>query len=304
MRLTSRTLFLGICAAGLGLFAAGALSFAWIRRGPGMGGTEAASEAVSIPGTEPGALNAGSLSSTKTASAPNVSAFEPDESEVLRGRYVYERNCMICHGRWGDGKGELAAGMSPKPRRLTSGIFKFRSTPTGSLPTDQDLLRTIRRGIASSSMPSFAALPERDLVSVIVYVKTLSSRWRAAANYAEPVAVPTEPGWLQGGDSFDSHRLAGAALFAVNCQPCHGGQAPELRDFWEELCPPPSLDSAGLKCGPELVDVYRTLVTGLDGTPMPSFRDALSEEQLWDLVAYIGWRRALGGGGGESAVGK
>lgn len=274
----------------------GVITWTWLRLGPGT------KPPTQVAATDPVADFPARTSTQVRPDAANVEAilptiaFEPDESEVLRGRYVYERNCRICHGRWGDGKGELAVGMSPKPRQLTSGIFKFRSTPTGSLPTDEDLLRTLRRGIANSSMPSFAALPERDLISVVIYVKTLSSRWRSAANYAEPIRLPTEPGWLQGGESFETHRVAGAALFVSNCQPCHGGQATGLRDFWDEPCPPPSLESTGLKCGPELVDVYRTLVTGLDGTPMPSFREALSEGELWDLVAYVGWRRSQRGG--------
>jgi mono/diheme cytochrome c family protein len=28
-------------------------------------------------------------------------------------------------------------------------------------------------------------------------------------------------------------------------------------------------------------------MTGLDGTPMPSFKDAVKPEQLWDLVHYL-----------------
>ena len=40
--------------------------------------------------------------------------------------------------------------------------------------------------------------------------------------------------------------------------------------------------------GAESADVYRTLVTGLDGTPMPSYAGALDDTgALWDLVAYV-----------------
>ena len=77
---------------------------------------------------------------------------------------MYERQCVICHGRWGDGRGDMARGMIPRPRRFTAGVFKYRSTPSGFLPTDADLARTIRGGIAGTSMPVFAGvLSERDV---------------------------------------------------------------------------------------------------------------------------------------------
>jgi mono/diheme cytochrome c family protein len=33
--------------------------------------------------------------------------------------------------------------------------------------------------------------------------------------------------------------------------------------------------------------MFRDLVTGLDGTPMPSFVGAMSADQRWDVVHYI-----------------
>ena len=44
----------------------------------------------------------------------------------------------------------------------TAGVYKFRSTMSGQLPTDDDLFRTITLGIAGTSMDHYAVLPERD----------------------------------------------------------------------------------------------------------------------------------------------
>lgn len=33
--------------------------------------------------------------------------------------------------------------------------------------------------------------------------------------------------------------------------------------------------------------IYQTLVTGLDSTPMPSYRDALSDDELWASAHYV-----------------
>src|SRR3984893_10120570 len=51
----------------------------------------------------------------------------------------YRRYCVGCHGELGDGNGENFPWLDPKPRDFTLGVFKWRSTPTGTLPTDEDL---------------------------------------------------------------------------------------------------------------------------------------------------------------------
>ena len=47
----------------------------------------------------------------------------------------YRRYCVGCHGQLGDGNGEVFPWIDPKPRDFQLGIFKCRSTPTGTLPT-------------------------------------------------------------------------------------------------------------------------------------------------------------------------
>jgi len=266
------------------------------------------SSAIPTAGFEPRLTSLPSASETPDATGsvtqPPSGSMEPsiadrdlarlDDERVLQGRYLFERHCATCHGRWGDGRGELAEGMHPKPRKLTAGVFKFRSTPTGSLPVDSDLERTIRRGIANSSMPSFQHLPSREVDSVIAFVKTLSSNWRRQAQPSSSMVFPPEPPWLYLTAEAETHRVVGKKLFAANCAPCHGELgdgvseiANSLEDVWGQPCAPSDLRQEGLKCGSELLDVFRVLVTGLDGTPMPSFREAFTDEQLWDVVAYI-----------------
>src|ERR1051325_5292898 len=92
--------------------------------------------------------------------------------DTLQGHFVYMRNCVFCHGKRGDGKGEMSPTLQPPPRDFGAGLFKYRSTPSGSLPTNEDLARTIRQGIPDTAMPAFAALPQRDIEAVIEYVKT------------------------------------------------------------------------------------------------------------------------------------
>jgi cytochrome c oxidase cbb3-type subunit 2 len=231
------------------------------------------------------------LAATNTVPARRIG---PDDSLLAEGRFVFERNCVICHGKWGDGRGEMATGMVPRPRKFTAGTFKFRSTPSGSLPTDADLARTIRGGLFGTSMPTFQHLPERDVKSVIEYVKTFSRKWSAPENYATTLPLPEPPAWLNDVATRAPRLAAGRALFELNCQPCHGpegrGNGPataELEDEWGQPAVPADLTRPAIKSGTEPRDLYRVLVTGLNGTPMPSFLESTTESERWDLVAYL-----------------
>ena len=94
------------------------------------------------------------------------------EEWIAYGKEVYERRCQGCHGEKGDGNGPAAAFMQrDRPRNFTLGVFKFRLTPSGSLPDDGDLLRTITRGVRGTAMPTWHELPEKDRLAVIQYIK-------------------------------------------------------------------------------------------------------------------------------------
>jgi mono/diheme cytochrome c family protein len=227
--------------------------------------------------------------------APAFLPVLPDSSLYFRGRYVFERNCQVCHGALGNGRGEMASQMAPKPRSFRSGIFKYRSTPAGALPTDQDLQRTVRDGIANTSMPTFAGkLSAREIEAVVEYVKVFSTRWKDPANYAPPLQLPEAPGWFADERELAVRARKGAALFTLACASCHGetgdgkgAAAAELRDAWEDPCPPADLRQPVLRVGRRPEDIYRVLVTGIAGTPMPAFNEAVTEEQRWELVAFL-----------------
>ncbi len=77
------------------------------------------------------------------------------------GAPIYKRFCIGCHGELGDGEGENAQWIDPKPRNFTIAIFRCRSTPTGTLPTDSDLYDTIGRGMLELQHAALAAAHQR-----------------------------------------------------------------------------------------------------------------------------------------------
>ena len=73
---------------------------------------------------------------------------------------LYERYCAGCHGDEGDARGENAQWIDPKPRDFTMAVFKCRSTPTGTLPTDEDL-QGVRLGSPNDAVGGFEEGMER-----------------------------------------------------------------------------------------------------------------------------------------------
>ena len=105
----------------------------------------------------------------------------------------YRRYCVGCHGELGDGEGENAQWLDPKPRNFTLGIFKCRSTTTGTLPLDSDLFDTIGRGLDSSNMPSWNPLSAQERADLVAYVKHFSARF-VTEKPGTPIEIPTGTG--------------------------------------------------------------------------------------------------------------
>lgn len=96
------------------------------------------------------------------------------------GLSLYARYCSTCHGV--DGRADTPAGrqLDPRPRDFSVAAFKHKTEAGDSLPSDADLARTIRDGVAGTGMPPWSTLSDRELHAVIQYLKTFSPRWRSA----------------------------------------------------------------------------------------------------------------------------
>ena len=201
----------------------------------------------------------------------------------------YRRYCVVCHGTLGDGNGESFPWVDPKPRDFQLGIFKCRSTPTGTLPTDQDLFDTIARGLDRSNMPQWSTFTKQERADLVAWVKHFSPRW-TNEKPGTPIQIPPEP-------AVTAERIkAGRDVFSrVQCWKCHGvlGQAngPSASTLQDDLGRPIApfnfTDGTRPKCGDTDQDIYRIFMTGLDGTPMPSFADNIKPDEAWDLVFYL-----------------
>jgi mono/diheme cytochrome c family protein len=208
--------------------------------------------------------------------------------DVGTGKLVYQRYCLSCHGAQGNGQGEAAEYMSVKPRDYRQGTYKWRSTPSGSLPLDSDLEHTLLNGLYGTYMPTWRALDERSRRDVIAYIKTFSPRF-ATEKPQDPIIIPPDPGY-----SDASVARGGTVYKKYNCSQCHGaggqGDGPsahELKDDWGNELVPYDLTKGHVKCGDKSTDIYRVFMTGIAGTPMPTFADSMNSADAWDLVHFI-----------------
>jgi cytochrome c oxidase cbb3-type subunit 2 len=205
------------------------------------------------------------------------------------GKQLYFRYCWGCHGFRGDGNGENGPYLNILPRNFVAATFKCRSTPTGTLPTDQDLFNAIERGFNNTNMPSWITLTDQNRVDLIAFIKTFSPRWKNE-KAGDEIRVPPEPK-----PTVESIKHGQELFQKLECWKCHGqegrGDGPSaatLTDSNEQPIRPYNFAAGSrFKCGATNQDLYKIFMTGLDGTPMPSFADVIKPDDAWDLVHYL-----------------
>ena len=112
------------------------------------------------------------------------------DAQRQSGKVLYLKYCSQCHGEKGDGEGYAAPHLRPRPRNFTTGKFKVRTTPNGSLPTHQDLINIIRRGMPYTTMPAWPNLTDQEVSDLAYFVTTFSVRLLGRRQGPEARDVP------------------------------------------------------------------------------------------------------------------
>lgn len=220
------------------------------------------------------------------------------KGDAAKGKIVFEKRCVWCHGWDGTGEGPAADVVRPKPRDFTRAKYRIRTTTSGKLPTDRNLFDAISNGLPGTSMPAWrGVISDQEISDVAQHLKTLSKKFARWAKKNKPIPevivgpeIPSSPESIE----------KGKALFLkMECWKCHGksGRAsgPSMTGLIDErnvpIRPANFHKPWNFRGGSSRRDIYLRFNTGVNGTPMPSFADQLDNEKSWHLANYV---RSLG----------
>lgn len=245
---------------------------------------------------------AGVMKIGAAALIPSPGPYKPkmeSGAEIAAGKGVYYRKCVWCHGPDGAGDGPSAIRLKIKPRNFNQGTFKFRHTPSGDLPTDEDLFNTVTHGLPGSVMPAWGEiLSAEEIRNVIAFIKKEMVKERAFDDPDEletmvvfdyGTQIPSSPESIEKGKDLYMNK--------AKCVECHGKTGKgngnlSQRDDWGFPIFPRNLTKPWNIRGnrrdpynPRII--FREISTGLNGTPMPSFVDELTVEERWHVANFV-----------------
>ncbi len=234
------------------------------------------------------------------AAAPATAALPPKATpeDLEAGKAIYFRKCVWCHGPEGAGDGPGADRLWPRPRNFNQGTFKIRHTASGELPTLDDLFQTVTHGLPGSAMPAWdGILNEKQRRQVVEFVRTELVKDRDFTDQETETLTVISFGKQVPSSEESIKRGKEVYMSKGKCVECHGPEArgdgnATQKDEWNFPIRPADLHKCwnfrGNRSDPyNPANIFREVSTGLNGTPMPSFADALTEEERWDVANFV-----------------
>jgi mono/diheme cytochrome c family protein len=207
-----------------------------------------------------------------------------------RGKQIFTRECLVCHGDSGRGDGPYHEGLQPSPPDFSD--TSLYGTLDKPLYADADYYWRISEGLPWSAMPVWKSqYSEDDRWSVVHYIRSLFTQTET------PPAPPPDGQDFNFPDIYktqkiptDASYVRGQLVYLVNCAQCHGlagdGKGwsgdylnPKPADLREDAGVPLEVDAEG--------KALARVTFGIVGTTMPSWGEFLPSGQRWDAITYI-----------------
>ena len=111
---------------------------------------------------------------------------------------------------------------------------------------------------------------------------SLNTRFAAALGSGAALALPVKP----------LNVAEGARIYAASCASCHGARGMGDGPAGAKLTPPPpAIGNAVVMEAVSPATMFRKISVGVTGTAMPAFSPQLTDDQRWNVVAYLGTLR-------------
>lgn len=228
------------------------------------------------------------------------------ERAGMLGKDLYKLRCEVCHAEEGTGDGVAADYLYPRPRDFSLGLFKYKSSPGSLPPRDEDLMQTIRDGLAGTGMPGWKSLmSEEQMASLLPVIKGFDFTGTWAPEDAEDEKFDEDGRYLgpdyvqiseieplEGLIAYSEESInAGKVAFEKACSECHGDEGrgniisgKRLEDDWgyriwpRDQTAPWTWRATNVETPVETAreetvkNIYMRLSIGIIGTPMPAHR--------------------------------
>lgn len=175
--------------------------------------------------------------------------------DPARGAPIYAAKCAPCHGETGMGNGGLAEQLPVSPTALGDPNVNRQARPI-------DWFNVISAGRMSRSMPPFAAsLSERQRWDLVAYLLVMGAG--------------------------EDNLAQGRALYAAQCQECHGengrGDGPRAAGLDGSV---PNWSNPARLAQLSADEIWQAITQGA-GSDMPTYAEALGPEERRSLAAYV-----------------
>ena len=225
------------------------------------------------------------LTDSRAVAAVVAELLKPPAKIVMPSspRDRYELLCSRCHGKFGDGRGPIAANLSGAPRRFSGNPGYFLLTPR------ERMLRSIADGIPGASMPPFGKLMTREETGALLDFILAEFAKTGPAGRLTDIAVPPK-----------SALPAGIApLYDRLCARCHGEGGDRSARIVHPKSPQPRnlRNRAYIEAMPD-EQLFRAIARGIPGTRMKAYLGAvpgsgvrtkakLFDGEIWQLVEHV-----------------
>ena len=219
------------------------------------------------------------------------------DGNPLRGRQIYIREgCVYCHSQYVRAQDRGLGPVSQPGDFVIETPHQLGTARTGPDLSNEGMRfangwqrahlinpRSVKPG---SIMPSFSYLPNRDLDDLVAYIQSLGNARRTNNPYLPPEEYDK---FLAKKTDTNSVRNAqiGKGLYMQNCAGCHGLRGTGNGSASTQMVVKPSnFTQAKYNKFSDLYWFYK-ITEGVPGSGMPHWGDSLTEDQRWDLVAFL-----------------